>query len=113
GFGDTLQALQRHAKVDPLACPGGADLTVHADFPAVLEAARAQGAETAILPQGEFLARMGVGLRAEALVGARPDKAPIIGRQLNRLVAADQMGELFKAACIHSAGWTPPAFEEA
>jgi SAM-dependent MidA family methyltransferase len=98
--------------VDPLEAPGEADLTVHADFPAVIAAARRAGAEAAILTQGEFLARLGVGLRAEALVRARPDKAPIIGRQLNRLVAADQMGELFKAACIHSPDWTPPAFED-
>ncbi|HEY8574280.1 class I SAM-dependent methyltransferase [Phenylobacterium sp.] len=113
GFGDTLQALRRHKKVDPLACPGEADLTVHADFPAVLAAAEAQGAETALLHQAEFLARLGIGERAEALVRSRPDKAPLIGRQLHRLVGADQMGELFKAACIHSPGWIPPAFEEA
>jgi len=112
GFGDTLQAIRRHLPVDPLAAPGEADLTVHADFPAVMAAARREGAKTAILTQGELLARLGVGLRAEALVRARPDKAPIIGRQLNRLIATDQMGELFKAACIHSPGWTPPAFEE-
>ena len=112
GFGDTLQALRRHQKVDPLACPGEADLTVHADFPAVMAAATREGAEAAILTQGAFLARLGVGERAEALVRARPDKAPVIGRQLNRLIAADQMGELFKACCIHSPGWTPPAFEE-
>jgi SAM-dependent MidA family methyltransferase len=111
-FGDTLQAIRRHRKVDPLDCPGEADLTVHADFPAVIAAAERAGAAAAILTQGEFLARLGVGLRAEALVRARPDKAPIIGRQLNRLVAADQMGELFKAACIHSPDWTPPAFED-
>ena len=112
GFGDTLQAIRRHRKIDPLEDPGSADLTVHADFPAVMAAARQQGAETAILTQAEFLARLGIGLRAEALVRARPDKAPMIGRQLNRLVAADQMGELFKACCIFSPGWTPPAFEE-
>ncbi|HEY8616658.1 class I SAM-dependent methyltransferase [Phenylobacterium sp.] len=113
GFGDTLQALRRHEKVDPLATPGEADLTVHADFPAVLSAARAEGAETGLLTQGEFLARLGVGERAEALVRARPEKAAVIGRQLNRLVAADQMGELFKAAIIYSPGWKPPAFEDA
>ena len=45
GFGDTLQALKRHEKVDPLARPGEADLTVHVDFPAVMDAARAEGAE--------------------------------------------------------------------
>jgi len=93
--------------------PGEADLTFHADFPAVIEAAEQEGAETAILTQAQFLARMGIGERAEALVRARPDKAALIGRQLNRLVGGDQMGELFKACVIHSPNWTPPAFEEA
>ncbi len=113
GFGDTLQALRRHEKVDPLARPGEADLTVHADFPAVMAAARAEGCETAILTQAAFLARMGVGTRAEALVRASPGRTGAIGRQLNRLVADDQMGDLFKACVIHSRGWTPPAFEDA
>jgi NADH dehydrogenase [ubiquinone] 1 alpha subcomplex assembly factor 7 len=112
GFGDTLQALRRHEKVDPLACPGEADLTVHADFPAVMAAAEEAGAAAAILTQAAFLARMGIGERAEALVRARPDKAAVIGRQLHRLVGGDQMGELFKACCLHSPDWTPPAFEE-
>ena len=113
GFGDTLQALRLHEKVDPLARPGEADLTVWADFPVVMAAARHAGAEAVILTQAAFLARMGIGERAEALVRARPDKAPLIGRQLTRLVAGDQMGELFKACCLYSPGWVPPAFEEA
>jgi NADH dehydrogenase [ubiquinone] 1 alpha subcomplex assembly factor 7 len=112
GFGDTLQALSGHRKVDPLARPGEADLTVHADFPALMAAARAEGADTAILTQGEFLARMGVGERAEALVRNRPDKAGVIGRQLNRLVAAGEMGTLFKACCLFAPGWTPPPFDQ-
>ena len=112
GFGDTLQALRRHEKVDPLACPGEADLTVWADFPAVMAAAQAEGAATALLSQAAFLARMGIGERAEALVRARPDKAAVIGRQLHRLVGGDQMGELFKVCCIHSPDWIPPGFEE-
>jgi SAM-dependent MidA family methyltransferase len=111
GFGDTLQALRRHEKVDPLARPGEADLTVHADFPAVMAAARAEGAEAALLTQSEFLARMGIGARAEALVRARPDRTAVLGRQLHRLLAADEMGELFKACVLHARGWTPPAFE--
>ena len=110
GFGDTLQALVRHRKVDPLASPGEADLTVHADFPAVIAAARALGARPHLLSQGVFLARMGVGERAEALVRARPDRAASIGRQLGRLIAADQMGALFKVCCLHDAAWTPAPF---
>jgi len=112
GFGDTLQALCRHRKVDPLEAPGEADLTVHADFPAVMAAAMAEGAATAILTQTAFLARMGIGERAEALVRAAPGRTGLIGRQLHRLIGADQMGELFKACVIHSPDWTPPAFED-
>lgn len=109
--GDTLQALKGHRKVCPLAAPGEADLTVHADFPAVLAAARAAGASAALLSQGEFLRRLGIEARAAALRRARPDRADVIARQLERLVAPDQMGELFKAAAIWS-GRAPPAFED-
>jgi NADH dehydrogenase [ubiquinone] 1 alpha subcomplex assembly factor 7 len=114
GFGDTLQALRGHEMVDPLACPGEADLTVHADFPAVLAAAGRAGAQTTpVLGQGEFLSLLGIEHRAAALSRARPDQADILARQLDRLTAPKQMGELFKAACIHSAGLVPPAFETA
>ena len=44
--------------------------------------------------------------------GAAPGRSGVIGRQLDRLIAADEMGELFKACVIHSPGWTVPAFEE-
>ena len=108
--GDTLQALAGHRKVDPLEAPGEADLTVHADFPAVLRAARAAGATGTLLSQGQFLRRLGVEARAAALTKARPDRRETIVRQLERLTAPDQMGELFKAVALW-AGPTPPAFE--
>ena len=112
--GDTLQALKAHQKVGPLDGPGEADLTVHADFPAVAAAARRAGAQTApILTQGELLARLGVHHRAEALRRARPDRLEILQRQLARLTAPDQMGVLFKALAIHAQGLVPPGFEEA
>jgi NADH dehydrogenase [ubiquinone] 1 alpha subcomplex assembly factor 7 len=110
GFGDTLQAVKEHKKVDPLACPGEADLTVHADFPAIMAAARNTGVEAAILTQGEFLRRLGIEQRAAALSKAAPGRADTIARQLDRLVSSDQMGELFKACCIHSPGLVPPGF---
>jgi len=113
GFGDTLQALRLHEKVDPLARPGEADLTIHVDFPAVMDAARAEGAEAAILTQTDLLARLGIGERAEALVRARPDRSGTIGRQLTRLIGSDEMGELFKACAIFEPGQPPPAFEDA
>ena len=112
GLGDTLQALKRHAKVSPLE--PGADLTIHADFPAVAAAARAAGANCApLLTQGEFLRRLGVFERAAALAQARPDRAQTLQRQLARLTDADQMGDLFKVLAIYApAGPVPPGFEE-
>jgi SAM-dependent MidA family methyltransferase len=101
--GDTLQALRRHQKVPPLSDPGHADLTVWADFPIVLASAAAAGAAvTPIVPQGEFLRRLGVEARAEALIVANPDREAVLRRQLARLIDPDQMGELFKAAAIYS-----------
>lgn len=101
--GDTLQALRRHQKVDPLATPGEADLTQWADFPTVLEAAVHAGADvTGTMAQGEFLERLGIDVRADMLKAGRPDAAPVIDRQLARLTADDQMGTLFKACAIFS-----------
>ena len=112
GFGDTLQALRAHSKESPLASPGEADLTVHVDFPAVLSAARRAGAQTApILNQSDFLRRLGLEARAQALTAAHPDRAAVIERQVHRLVARDQMGSLFKVACVHSIGIAPAGFE--
>ena len=114
GPGDTLQALQDHRKVDPLESPGQADLTVWADFPAVLAAGVEAGAKAGpILSQAMFLAMLGIEARAQALAAARPDRADQIARQLDRLTGQAQMGALFKAVCLHAPGFTPPAFEVA
>lgn len=113
GFGDTLQALKGHEKLPPLAAPGEADLTVHADFPAVLAAARAAGAEASLTTQRELLLRLGIAERASALAQAQPDRADRVFRQLDRLIGEHQMGQLFKAACLHAPGLAPPGFEAA
>jgi len=112
GFGDTFQALSGHQKVDPLSNPGAADLTVHVNFPAVLDAAKAEGCSARTTTQGEFLRRLGIEYRAAALAKARPDREETIRRQIHRLVAPDQMGDLFKATVIHyPASPVPPGFE--
>lgn len=110
-LGDTLQAVRRHRKVDPLLHQGEADLTVHADFPAVLTAARREGVETrGPVGQGKFLEALGLGARAAALARARPQDASRLQRQVERLTAPDQMGELFLVAALHSPGLQPPGF---
>ncbi|MCA6297919.1 MAG: SAM-dependent methyltransferase [Phenylobacterium sp.] len=112
GLGDTLQALRGHVREDPLAHPGQADLTVHADFPTMLAAARREGIETAgPVAQGRFLDALGLRARAAALTRtAGPGEAARLERQVARLTAADQMGELFLAAALHSPGLQPPGF---
>lgn len=103
GPGDTLQGLIRHQKVGPLERPGEADLTMWADFPAVMEAALMAGADvTGCRGQGAFLKALGVEARAARLKAARPEAAEVVERQLQRLVAPDQMGTLFKACAIFS-----------
>jgi len=109
--GDTLQALSRHLKVDPLETAGEADLTVHADFPAFAAAARTTGVEvTPIVTQGEFLKTLGIEARADALSRAEPEQAGVIDRQLHRLIDEAQMGALFKVVAIYSPGLSPSGF---
>ena len=64
------------------------------------------------LGQGDFLRALGIEIRADRLKASRPEAAPVIERQLNRLTAEDQMGSLFKAAAIFSPrSLTVPGFE--
>ena len=85
---------------------------MHADFPAVVQAARAAGVSaTPIVGQGAFLRALGIEQRAAALGRARPDQADTLARQLARLIEPGEMGALFKAVAIHSPGLDVPGFE--
>ena len=111
GLGDTLQAVSGHRRVDPLERPGQVDLTVHADFPSVLAAARREGVETqGPMAQGDFLRVLGLEARARTLSLAQPESGDRIRRQVERLSGADQMGDLFLAVALHSPGLRPPGF---
>ena len=106
---DTLQALSRHQKVDPLAAPGEADLTAHVDFAALGALAREAGLRVdGPARQGDFLTGLGAPARLAALCSAHPDRAAMLKAGLDRLVAPDQMGDLFLAMAIGSPG-APPA----
>ncbi len=108
--GDTLQAVRGHAFAPVLHDPGEQDLTAHVDFEAVAHAAAESGATaTAVVTQGNWLERLGIRARAEALVKANPNQADQIRAALDRLIAPDEMGELFKVMAIHAAGWPPAA----
>ena len=108
--GDTLQAVRGHGYAPVLAAPGEQDLTAHVDFEAVANAARAVGAAvTRLVPQGEWLNRLGIGARAAALAGSNPERADDLAAAVQRLTGRDEMGELFKVIAIHSPDWPPPA----
>jgi SAM-dependent MidA family methyltransferase len=108
--GDTLQAVCGHRYASVLEHPGEHDLTAHVDFEAVARAARGGGAEvTALVTQGEWLRRTGIEARAEALSRANPERAGEIGAAMHRLIAPDQMGELFKVIALRSPRWPAPA----
>jgi NADH dehydrogenase [ubiquinone] 1 alpha subcomplex assembly factor 7 len=64
---------------------------------------------TTLASQGDWLNRLGIGARAEALIRANPDQEDVIGAALERLTGPDQMGALFKIIAIHSPEWPVPA----
>jgi SAM-dependent MidA family methyltransferase len=121
GRGATLQAVKRHRFADPLRDPGEADLTAHVDFCGLSRAARAAGAEVhGPVPQGEWLARLGIHERAAKLrryAGGRQRAA--IDSAVLRLAGgghgsgATDMARLFKALSVTQPGLCPPGFETA
>ena len=104
GPGETLQAVRRHAFVDPLAEPGEADLTAHVDFAALARAVSGSGATVhGPIGQGDFLRALGIEARSKRLRhAADPAKAGEIDAALGRLTGPgpDGMGELFKVVAF-------------
>jgi NADH dehydrogenase [ubiquinone] 1 alpha subcomplex assembly factor 7 len=120
--GETLQAVKRHRFADPLADPGGADLTAHVDFRGLARAAQTAGARTyGPVPQGEFLARLGIHERAAVLrKHANARQCAAIDAALQRLAGdpavagSTSMARLFKALAVTAPGLeVPPGFEVA
>jgi NADH dehydrogenase [ubiquinone] 1 alpha subcomplex assembly factor 7 len=101
GLGDTFQAVKAHAFTNPLENPGEADLTVHVDFAALSqEAHRANAHVFGPIGQRQFLDALGIGLRAERLKRAAPQRSDEIDAAIDRLTNPAQMGTLFKAMAI-------------
>ncbi|HLH12750.1 MAG TPA: SAM-dependent methyltransferase [Methylovirgula sp.] len=113
--GATLQAVKGHRATDPLREPGEADLTAHVDFAALSRAATAAGASVyGPVPQGTFLARIGLFERATALKRkADPSQVAAIDAAVERLAtpgkgAEVSMAELFKVLAVTSPDLGPP-----
>lgn len=115
-FGESLQALKDHQFIDVLATPGEADVTVHVNFETLAQSFKDAGAKVfGPMTQGEFLERLGITARMQALINAAQDdaqKKDLIAAH-KRLCSPDEMGSLFKVICAtHPAQPNPPAFEE-
>jgi SAM-dependent MidA family methyltransferase len=102
--GDTFQAVRSHRHCDPLTEPGSLDLTAHVDFAALARAAESCGARIhGPCSQAEFLERLGIETRAEALkANATPAQRGDIDTALERLTSRRTrgMGELFKVMAV-------------
>ena len=102
GLGSSLQAVRGHRSAEVLERPGETDLSAHVDFASLAEAASGAGARVfGPVAQGDFLRRLGIERRAERL-GARASTAQraAIDAALARLIAADQMGSLFRVLAV-------------
>lgn len=111
GVGDTLQAIAKHQFAGVLARPGEADITSHVDFEALAAAVTAEGAKVyGPVTQGEFLTRMGLREREEMLRKRADARARIrLSRGAQRLVAGNQMGQLFKVLAAAHPDMPKPA----
>ncbi len=109
--GDTLQGVRNHRYADVLDAPGEVDLSAHVDFEALGNVAAKAGLQVhPVIAQGTFLTRLGINDRTKALSIANPGAAADLSAARSRLVAPDQMGQLFKAFCAASPGLAPPGF---
>jgi SAM-dependent MidA family methyltransferase len=111
-LGDTLQAIRGGTFADPLEVVGEGDISAHVDFAALAAAAAGAGAITAYGPedQGQFLARLGLRVRADRLkaLASREQRARIEA-EVARLAGTGAMGRLFKLLALVAPGWPEPA----
>jgi SAM-dependent MidA family methyltransferase len=109
--GETLQAMRKHEFADMLETPGEADISAHVDFEALGDVARREGLVVPpVVTQRHFLQQLGIEERAAVLARANPNAASEVTHALARLIAREQMGELFKVLCAHAKGLEPAGF---
>ncbi len=99
-FANTLQALKNHQKCDVLENVGEADLTALVDFLALEKIVKNCGLNSSLISQAQFLTGLGIEERRKNLLTKNPSKTSEINSAIDRLIASDQMGDLFKCLII-------------
>jgi NADH dehydrogenase [ubiquinone] 1 alpha subcomplex assembly factor 7 len=116
GPGSSLQAVRGHRGAGVLDGPGETDLSTHVDFAALAASASAASQARVFGPvgQGDFLKRLGILHRAEALKArASAAQSHAIDAGLERLIAPDQMGTLFRVMAVgDDRSAAPPGFSD-
>lgn len=106
--GDTLQAVKNHGFCDVLDSPGEVDITAHVNFAEISRMAMENNMTVhGPVSQGDFLNRLGMGVRVEKLTqnatpAQRVDIAAAVKRLTGKNTKDGEMGELFKAIAITS-----------
>ncbi|HYJ83112.1 MAG TPA: SAM-dependent methyltransferase [Allosphingosinicella sp.] len=107
--GETLQAVRMHDYADPWMEPGESDLTAHVDFESLATAVAESGVRVhGPVAQGDWLARLGIDARAEALARSAPERRDELRIARDRLVSPEQMGRLFRVMGMSAGGWPAP-----
>ncbi|MBU6140701.1 MAG: SAM-dependent methyltransferase [Proteobacteria bacterium] len=91
-FANTLQSVKNHQKNNIFENVGNSDLTAHVDFGALDKIAKSHGLASSLVTQSQFLTSLGIEERRK--------KLPEENSAIDRLIAPDQMGELFKSHII-------------
>lgn len=106
--GDTLQAMKNHSYCGLLDSPGEADITAHVNFAEISRLAMEEKLTVhGPVSQGDFLNRLGIGVRAANLTQhATQDQRREIDAAVRRLTGKNikdgEMGELFKVIAFSS-----------
>ncbi|MEO1189059.1 MAG: SAM-dependent methyltransferase, partial [Pseudomonadota bacterium] len=98
---DTLRSYLKGQQIDPLAEPGGSDLTCDVDFARLARLARAQGLRVdGPISQSQFLLSLGAEARLNQLARQHPDRADDLYARVRSLVDPAEMGERFQALTV-------------
>jgi len=98
-YNSTLQAIKNHKYHPIIETLGEADLSAHVDFMALGKAAMQKGIKSvAISSQQDFLVKYGILLRLKDLKQKNSNLPEVanLDKQVQRLIASSEMGELFK-----------------
>ena len=106
--GDTLQAVTKHSYTDILESPGEVDITAHVNFAEISRFAMEKNMTVhGPVSQGDFLNRLGLGVRAQMLgqnatESQRRDIDAAVKRLSGKNTKDGEMGDLFKVIAFTS-----------